>query len=112
MPFLRSSAPSRVITMTLPSSDVITSLMTRAFTVTESTIVGVAGLETSITYTRSPPRCVPRYATFPLGCTHTSDVGNVERTSEPTTVAGRRTSRGVSVTVVCAERWPTSAVTV
>src|ERR1051325_1298160 len=111
-PFLRSSAPSRVITMTLPSSDVITSLITRAFTITESTIVGFDGSFTSSTYTRSPPRCVPRYATLPLGCTQTSDVGNVVRTIEPTTFAGRRTSRGVNVTVVCAERGPTIALTV
>src|ERR1041384_2480229 len=100
------------MTMTLPSSDVMTSLITRAFTVTESTIVGDAGLLTSIVYTRSPPRCVPRYATLPLGCTHTSDVGNVVRMMEPSTFAGRRTSRGVSVTVVCDARRPTVAVTV
>ena len=40
MPFLRLSAPSRVTTSVLPSGVVITSLIVRAFTTIESTIVG------------------------------------------------------------------------
>ena len=60
IPFLRLSAPSRVITITLPSSDVMMSLIVRAFTITESTIVGLDGSATLITYTRSPPSIVPR----------------------------------------------------
>ena len=43
MPFLRSAAPSRVNTRTLPSVSVMMSLITRVFGLTESTTTGFAG---------------------------------------------------------------------
>ena len=49
----------------------------------------IAGLLMSIAYTRSPPPCVPRYATFPFGWIHTSDVGNSVLGNRPTTVTDR-----------------------
>ena len=48
MPFLRVEAPSRVRTPYLPSSVVMTSLIPRASTTTESVITGAAGLLTSM----------------------------------------------------------------
>ena len=48
MPFFRELAPSRVITPNLPSSVVMTSLMVRASTITESVMTGFAGSVRSI----------------------------------------------------------------
>ena len=111
MPFLRLSAPSRVTTSVLPSGVVITSLIVRAFTTIESTIVGFSFVEMSIVYTRSPPSPVPRYATLPLGCSQTSVVKNVERGTRPTTFTSRCTSRGATVMNASALRTPYDAVT-
>ena len=47
MPFFRSAAPSRVMTSVFPSGVVMMSLIDRAFTMIESTIVGFAGFEMS-----------------------------------------------------------------
>ena len=111
MPFFRSAAPSRVITSVLPSGVVIMSLIDRALTMIESTIVGLAGSEMSTAYTRSPPMIVPRYATLPFGWIHTSLVAKALRINFPTTLSGRLMSRSTAVTTASPLRAPKLAVT-
>ena len=100
MPFLRVDAPSRVSTPYFPSSVVITSLMVRASTTTESVIDGAAGLRHVDGV--DPVADGAEVAVLPVGME--PELGSLEACSgsRPTSVAGRRTSRGRTSTVASA----------
>src|SRR5688572_7817961 len=101
MPFFRTEEPSRVSTPNFPSSVVMTSLIPRASTTTESVMTGAAGLLTSTAYIRSPT--VERYPCRPSGWSQNSAAITLSG-SRPTSWVGRRTSRGRAVITASATR--------